>query len=340
MCSRSRRSTWIQSVLEDIYDGFVLHKTATIHGISHWKKVEKIGVILAKNTPGADCLVVRLFAIIHDSGRENELEDPGHGHRAAIRCKELFRQERLKISAQQFNKLKFICRHHSDGKISSDPTVGVCWDADRLDITRVGIVPDVNLFSTEAGRILATKNLRTEIKKLGTYLFYKNLNLSNRKVLRQFKNEVKDYHKMLDNLMRFERRLPPSERLGNMGLESIRRFGEIKIDEAGDEYLFLSKPLILYHVTDSKNAASIIKRGVRPRFPGTHLRLQDEFGMPKGVYLTNKKRVKIFKTEVKNPIVLMVNLPKETKLWSDRLSYQDFYTKASIAPHLICKVNL
>ena len=41
---------------------------------------------------------------------------------------------------------------HADGTVSSDPTVGACWDADRLDLPRVGITPRPELFSTEAAR--------------------------------------------------------------------------------------------------------------------------------------------------------------------------------------------
>jgi hypothetical protein len=33
-----------------------------------------------------------------------------------------------------------------------NPTIGCCWDADRLDLSRVGIEPDTELMSTDAGR--------------------------------------------------------------------------------------------------------------------------------------------------------------------------------------------
>ena len=39
---------------------------------------------------------------------------------------------------------------HTDGTISDDPTIGCCWDADRLDLPRVGMQPDPALLSTEA----------------------------------------------------------------------------------------------------------------------------------------------------------------------------------------------
>jgi uncharacterized protein len=43
---------------------------------------------------------------------------------------------------------------HADGYKSEDPTIGVCWDADRLDLPRVGIQPNRELLSTTAARKL------------------------------------------------------------------------------------------------------------------------------------------------------------------------------------------
>ena len=53
-----------------------------IHGASHWRRVEKNGLLLATKT-GADITVVRLFAVFHDSCRVNECVDDGHGLRGA-----------------------------------------------------------------------------------------------------------------------------------------------------------------------------------------------------------------------------------------------------------------
>jgi hypothetical protein len=41
---------------------------------------------------------------------------------------------------------------HNDGETSLDPAIGVCWDADRLCLPRVGIAPDSTLLSTRSGR--------------------------------------------------------------------------------------------------------------------------------------------------------------------------------------------
>ncbi len=34
------------------------------------------------------------------------------------------------------------CRGHGDGHVQADVTVQVCWDSERLDLGRAGIIPD------------------------------------------------------------------------------------------------------------------------------------------------------------------------------------------------------
>ena len=46
------------------------------------------------------------------------------------------------------------CRLHTDGHTVGDRTLLACWDADRLDLGRVGITPESQLPGTKAGRIL------------------------------------------------------------------------------------------------------------------------------------------------------------------------------------------
>jgi len=48
--------------------------------------------------------------------------------------------------------LAFASEEYTNGSVGQDPTVGVCWDADRLNLWRVGIRPDPRLFSKEAAR--------------------------------------------------------------------------------------------------------------------------------------------------------------------------------------------
>jgi uncharacterized protein len=46
------------------------------------------------------------------------------------------------------------CRLHTDGLLEGDPTLQACWDADRLDLGRVGIQPRLDLLCTDAARSL------------------------------------------------------------------------------------------------------------------------------------------------------------------------------------------
>lgn len=148
----SKRPEWMKNILKEAWARFSLTRTGSYHGLWHWEKVEKNAVFLAKETPNADKVVAQLFALIHDSKRINEDEDPKHGHRSAAWAEELYQEGRLKINKAQLDVLVEACKYHNEGDTSDNPTVGVCWDADRLDLPRVGITPDPKYLSTEAGK--------------------------------------------------------------------------------------------------------------------------------------------------------------------------------------------
>jgi uncharacterized protein len=126
-------------------------KDSSIHGESHWQRVAAAGLILLPETPGADPALVFLFALFHDSMRLNDNYDPLHGPRGAALARQL-RGEAFDLEDAEMNLLAFACEEHTNGGIGPDPTVGVCWDADRLNLWRVGIIPDPRFLSTEAAR--------------------------------------------------------------------------------------------------------------------------------------------------------------------------------------------
>lgn len=107
-----------------------------IHGISHWRRVRDNGLKLASMT-GADKMVVECFAFLHDSCREDEGLDHGHGARAAEFIGAI--RGLLGLTDIQFGLLHEACRDHSEGRVEADITVMTCWNADRLDLGRVGI---------------------------------------------------------------------------------------------------------------------------------------------------------------------------------------------------------
>ena len=120
-----------------------------IHGELHRRTVGANGLWLAEPLDGADTLVIFLFALLHDSMRVNDSIDPEHGPRAAAFAVELHAEGLLGTTAAQLETLRYACFEHTNGLVSDDPTIGVCWDADRLDLPRVGITPDPARFSTE-----------------------------------------------------------------------------------------------------------------------------------------------------------------------------------------------
>lgn len=125
----------------------------SIHGPSHWLRVERIGLLLTTRS-GAIEEVVRLFAVFHDSRREHDGHDTVHGSRGAAYAASL-RGKLFDLSDEHFELLRHACQWHTHGRLSDQPTIGTCWDADRLDLGRVGIQPAPDFMSTNFGRELA-----------------------------------------------------------------------------------------------------------------------------------------------------------------------------------------
>lgn len=123
-----------------------------IHGMSHWARVHEIGLRLASLT-GADPVVLELFAAFHDSQRLSNGHDPRHGQRGAALARSL-RGEYFDATEQQLEHLCRACDGHTYGKPSAqeDITVLTCWDADRLDLSRVGIKPSRRYLCTAAAQ--------------------------------------------------------------------------------------------------------------------------------------------------------------------------------------------
>ncbi|MDY0093905.1 MAG: hypothetical protein RBT80_14520 [Candidatus Vecturithrix sp.] len=122
-----------------------------IHGISHWARVYENGSRIAEQT-GANVKIVRLFALFHDSKRQSEGVDPEHGLRGAEYAQTFHKAAFLELSDQEFELLYRACADHADGFTEADMTVQACWDADRLDLYRVGILPDPAFLCTRAAK--------------------------------------------------------------------------------------------------------------------------------------------------------------------------------------------
>lgn len=125
-----------------------------IHGDAHWRRVGEAGLFLAERED-VSAHVVLLFAVLHDCRRENDGHDPGHGPRAAALAEQIG-HEPLGLTVEELATLAHAMREHDRGRVTRDPLVGACWDADRLDLHRVGVVPNPRLLSTRTAKAAGT----------------------------------------------------------------------------------------------------------------------------------------------------------------------------------------
>ena len=128
----------LKPIIHRILEDYALPWHGT-HGVGHWARVLENGLRLAKETK-ANIEVVQLFAIFHDSCRVNEGTDDGHGQRGADLALAL-RDDWFALSDDEFDLLYEACVGHTDGQTEADITIQTCWDADRLDLGRVGMIP-------------------------------------------------------------------------------------------------------------------------------------------------------------------------------------------------------
>lgn len=153
---KSPSEFWIAGIRDYVKSVFSCG-SHSIHGPVHWQRVEAFGSKIAPHS-GADLAVVRLFALLHDACRQNDGEDLEHGPRAAAMLHRIVPSV-FSLDPKRFGLLEHAIRHHTSGRVSEDPTIGTCWDADRLDIGRVGITPVPEYMSTDYGRELASQGL-------------------------------------------------------------------------------------------------------------------------------------------------------------------------------------
>jgi uncharacterized protein len=138
-----------QAFLEHCCEAYKMDHNG-FHGFDHWMRVLYNGRLLA-GMENANLRVVELFCLLHDTQRRNENRDPSHGRRAARYAKSL-RDVWFNISDEEMDLLTEALKYHSDGYTRADITVQVCWDADRLDLGRVGIKPAPHRLCTASAK--------------------------------------------------------------------------------------------------------------------------------------------------------------------------------------------
>lgn len=139
----------LKPILEVVLLDYVLPLDGC-HGVIHWARVLENGLRLSRET-GAKTDVVTLFAVLHDARRVNEHFDPDHGPRAAEFAAAI-RNRCIDLPDDDFHLLQIACEGHTHTLTHPDITVQTCWDADRLDLGRVGVTPHPSRLCTDVAR--------------------------------------------------------------------------------------------------------------------------------------------------------------------------------------------
>jgi uncharacterized protein len=142
--------TFINSIItpelvQKVLDDYVLDPLG-IHGTPHWIQVEQNAYRLAKSE-GIQSDVFSLFALFHDSRRINDGRDKDHGVRGAALARNL-QGKWFQLSKMDLEILCYACENHTKKTHHPDSIIGICWDADRLDLPRVGIATDIRYLNS------------------------------------------------------------------------------------------------------------------------------------------------------------------------------------------------
>jgi uncharacterized protein len=142
---------YVPYVLQESHTLNVLQ--SRLHGLDHWFRVWKNAQLLIGKEPRASLEVIALYSLFHDSMRINDGHDPDHGFRGYKLWERFHQQHDLKDFLSDNEKELFFeaCVEHNRGLRTTNPTIAVCWDADRLDLHRKGIWPDARFMSTQDG---------------------------------------------------------------------------------------------------------------------------------------------------------------------------------------------
>lgn len=170
----------MDAVIDFAQNGWTLDE---MHGLPHWQKVERNAIVLSlevvDNTvrfrTDVNLKVVRHFAYLHDKCRLDNGTDLEHGVRSAEMLPSIRNTILKDFTDEEFSLLEQACRYHTTKRRTGVPTIDVCFDADRLDLGRVGIVPNPKKMATPQGAYYASSFWHWENSALFTEYYEKIL---------------------------------------------------------------------------------------------------------------------------------------------------------------------
>lgn len=147
----SRHADAIESIRTHVTNASEASDELLDHGPGHWNRA-MLHAAAVSRALGISPLVPSVFALVHDSQRMHDGDDPEHGPRAARFVRENRQALFGFLDATEIDLLCQACVDHSDGVTHGPAHVQACFDADRLDLGRVNICPSPRYLCTDYAR--------------------------------------------------------------------------------------------------------------------------------------------------------------------------------------------
>lgn len=120
-----------------------------IHGESHIRNVVKLAKRISRRECPQYTNDVIVGAALHDVGRRDDFGGNEHAVRGSRIAKGVIKSYWPNLHA---DKIVEAIKYHTGGLTTSDPLIGSIWDADRLDLVRLGKRIDISLLSTKTAK--------------------------------------------------------------------------------------------------------------------------------------------------------------------------------------------
>lgn len=142
-------------LLDAVIEQHKLDLTISCHGPRHWFRVIDNGLRLCKKHKDVNPDIIIAFGLLHDSARTHDGHCEVHGTDAIGVARDL--RELIPLNDRDFLSLCVACGNHTRAhpnpkKNRIKTEILICWDADRLDLERVGITPDNRYLFTDAAK--------------------------------------------------------------------------------------------------------------------------------------------------------------------------------------------
>jgi uncharacterized protein len=147
----------------------LLSTTSGSHGWDHVERVYRLCIRIGE-VEGADLEILKMAAILHDIGRDDEISSGGkicHAERGAALGQEIL--EKLSVPREKIDKVVHCIETHRfrGNRVPQSLEARVLFDADKLDSIGAVGVGRAFLFAGEVGARLYNKGM--EIEKTDAY---------------------------------------------------------------------------------------------------------------------------------------------------------------------------